>query len=101
MSSLNENWRGLGRNIPGYDGSTIIDDAPQSGYWHSAIGAKNHEVKTNDLIPGPYPYPGYNYKTDKVELYVMHSLVKRRSCLSYHFITKLVHQIDLAELERK
>ena len=84
-SSLNENWRGLGRNIPGYDGSTIIDDAPQSGYWHSAIGAKNHEVKTNDLIPGPYPYPGYNYKTDKVELYVMHWLLKRRSCLSYHF----------------
>ena len=70
-NSFNESWRGLGRNSAGYDASTIIDDAPTSGYWHCAIGAKTYERNSDKEIPGPYPFPGSAYKTKNVELYVL------------------------------
>ena len=52
-NSNNQKWSGLGRNTAGNDIFTIIDDAPTSRYWHSAVGAKKYVTNAEGKIPGP------------------------------------------------
>ena len=59
--SYNEDWKGLGKNSDGNDGSAIISDTPFKSDWYSAIGAK---LSHNGKIPGPNPF-----QSSKVELY--------------------------------
>ena len=56
-------WVGLGRDPTGLKYS-LINDAPSSIYWWSAIGATKY-TEGADTIPGPWPHV-----VTKVELYV-------------------------------
>ena len=68
-NSNNQKWSGLGRNTPGNDIFTIIDDAPTSRYWHSAVGAMKYVINVDGKIPGPRGTK--NQLIQKVELYVL------------------------------
>ena len=56
-------WKGIGKSV---STTNFIDDAPQSGAWWTAIGARRGHPKGSSKIPGPAP----NVVT-KVELYVL------------------------------
>ena len=68
-----EDWNGLGRNTPGNDIHTVIDDEPSIDDWHCAIGAMYNwrlDKAENISIPGPvHPKSGW-FAASKVELYV-------------------------------
>ena len=65
-------WKGLGKNSPGNDGATIIDDSPHHGNYYSAIGSKVYWMSSGN-IPGPtHPTDsGANSPISKVEIYVL------------------------------
>ena len=72
-NSINDDWKGLGINSG--RSSTLIDDAPNHGYWFTAIGAFSNWGGQNK-IPGPRiePYSSRS-PTTQVELFVL-SMVK-------------------------
>ena len=70
-NSVNNDWKGLGINLPKHQGPTLIDDAPSHGYWYSAIGAFNDWGGPGNF-PGPRIEPHKQKSpTTKVVLFVV------------------------------
>ena len=75
-NSINNDWKGLGINLPQIQGSSLIDDAPSHGNWFSAIGAFKNWGGQN-TIPGPRIEPSNSKSpTTKVELFVFAKVMK-------------------------
>ena len=68
--SYNNDWKGLGINLPKLQGPTLIDDSPSGGNWYSAIGAFRYWGGQN-TIPGPKIEPSSKSPITKVELFVL------------------------------
>ena len=72
-NSINQDWKGLGINLAGIQGSTLIDDSPTHGHWFSAIGAFRNWGGQN-TIPGPrIEPPNSKSPTTRVQLFVLSS----------------------------
>ena len=69
-NSINQDWKGLGINLAGNQGSTLIDDSPSHGNWYSAIGAFRNWGGPN-TIPGPRIEPSSKSPITKVELFAL------------------------------
>ena len=70
-NSVSQDWKGLGINLAGNQGSTLIDDSPSHGNWYSAIGAFRNWGGPN-TIPGPRIDPSSSKSPiTKVELFAL------------------------------
>ena len=75
-NSINQDWKGLGINLPQIQSSSLIDDAPTHSNWFSAIGAFRNWGGQNK-IPGPRIEPSNSKSpTTKVELYVLSKVTR-------------------------
>ena len=64
-------WAGLGKSISDTYSDTLIDDAPDSKYWHGALGACAY-WPYKPKIPGPHgtAHSWARGGVTKVDLYV-------------------------------
>ena len=61
-NSINQEWKGLGINLAGIQGYSLIDDAPSHGFWFSAIGAFRYWGGKNTIPTNYSPFSSFLHK---------------------------------------